>query len=444
MNIYIYANEIQDGLAEIIAAQNSVACVSHINEYIPSENLKDCKVLASSANPSQPDLFYFRSVHVSSGWNNNDDVFLRDELLKSWASCTDKQTNYMHKETEIIGHITAQYLADFENNIISIEDAIKLNDVNVITDAVIYKSWANEELQAKYSQLIEEIRDGKWGVSMECIFNNFDYVLKHEDGSQRVIARDEKTSYLSKHLRAYGGTGVYLNYKIGRILRNFVFSGQGVVDRPANPRSLILKTKAGEINNMDEIMKELEACKAELASAKQTIESLTEFKTKAETLETSFTQSAQELATAKEQLDSLKSQIEELNKTLAQVKTEKDELASAKEALAASYDEMKKKMKGEKRKAALVEVGLEDADIETSLASFDSLDDDAFDKIVAMMKKTKSKMPKEDKKEESSASLVVEVEKTKASLNEAGVINEKTTQEKFAEHFKNTLKLKKK
>jgi hypothetical protein len=430
----IFTLEELDGLSDLIT-KNSVACLSSIEEYSPSEKIENCKVFASSANPEQPDLFYFKSVLVSSGWNNNDDIFLPLELIKAAKTPSDKQTNYMHKETEIIGHITDCYLSTFDYMPLTTEEAIARDELNIITNAVVYKSWADQELQEKYLSMIEEIKDGKWAVSMECIFTNFDYMLLSKDGTPKIIKRDEKTSSLSKHLKVYGGTGVYLNYRIGRILRDFVFSGQGIVDRPANPKSLILKTIAGEKTNMDEIMKELEACKAELASAKQTIESLTEFKTKAETLETSYAQSAQELSAVKQEFDSLKSQLEEVNKTLAQVITEK-------ETAVASYEDLKKKMKGEKRKAALVEAGFENEEVETSLASFEALDDDSFEKIVAMMKKNKSKMVKKEEETEASASLVVEVQTASASLNEIATSTEKTVREKLAERFSEKLKVK--
>ena len=64
---------------------------------------------------------------------------------------------------------------------------------------------------------------------------------------------------------------------------------------------------------------------------------------------------------------------------------------------------MKKKEKMEKRKASLAEAGLEEGEVDETLASFDALDDDAFESIVAMMKKKvgmKKYAGKHDKKEE--------------------------------------------
>ena len=75
---------------------------------------------------------------------------------------------------------------------------------------------------------------------MECYFKNFDYGLRNAaTGEFKVLARKEDTSYLTKHLRAYGGTGEHEGYTIGRVLRDITFSGKGFVDKPANSDSII-------------------------------------------------------------------------------------------------------------------------------------------------------------------------------------------------------------
>ena len=69
---------------------------------------------------------------------------------------------------------------------------------------------------------------------MECYFKAFDYgLIDKTTGNYKVLARNDDTSYLTRHLRAYGGTGEHDNYKIGRVLRNITFSGKGFVDKPA-------------------------------------------------------------------------------------------------------------------------------------------------------------------------------------------------------------------
>ena len=129
-------------------------------------------------------------------------------------------------------------------------------------------------------QIIAEIEEGKWFVSMECLFAGFNYALLDEGGNGKILARDEESAFLTKHLRAYGGTGEYEGYKVGRALANISFSGKGLVAKPANPRSIIIKSVAfevdhnsnfhiGEFTMADNLLeKQLEDVRAELASAK--------------------------------------------------------------------------------------------------------------------------------------------------------------------------------
>lgn len=55
----------------------------------------------------------------------------------------------------------------------------------------------------------------------------------------KVVARDEDTAFLTKHLRCYGGTGQYDGYSIARALKNITFHGNAFTKRPANPDSII-------------------------------------------------------------------------------------------------------------------------------------------------------------------------------------------------------------
>ena len=59
----------------------------------------------------------------------------------------------------------------------------------------------------------------------------------------------------------------------------------------------------------------------------------------------------------------------------------------------------------EKRKASLAEAGLEEDEVEESIANFDALNDEAFEAVVAMMKK-KMAMKHMKKKEEEEAMMM--------------------------------------
>ncbi len=464
-NIKIFAQEHIDGVDELMFSNSVARCIS------PAVELLDCKkidgnnvAIASLANPNQIDLFYLRSVLVSTGWNNNDDVFMPEEVWPARKTPEDKQFNNMHNETDIIGHITGNYVADFDNNPIP-DDVVDIpRDFNIVTDAVIYTSWSDPELMEKVNTLIEGIRANEKYVSMECLFPHFDYMLKNSQGQTKLIARTEATAYLTKYLRAYGGSGVYLNYTIGRVLRNITFSGKGLVDRPANPKSVILsidihnedkdddeeddslesesekteKITSGEKYMSLELTQELESVKSELAQAKLTIENLTSFKGQAETLQSS-------VAELNDQLKALNSQLEASKAELAIAVKAKDEAE-------AKMKKMECEQKMQKRKACLVDAGLEDGELEDSLASMEALADEAFDKVVALMKKNKAKYSKDkkdeeeakDKKSEASETvdeikIVVEPEKTAASINDLGK-NDKTLRETMSAWISESLK----
>ena len=70
----------------------------------------------------------------------------------------------------------------------------------------------------------------------------------------------------------------------------------------------------------------------------------------------------------------------------------------------------------EKRKAALVEAGISEEDVEESLASFDALADEAFESVVALMKK---KAIKKDEKDEEAMMKKPKAEESEAEVEEA-------------------------
>ncbi len=227
----IYASEKEAGLEEAIKASASVAYSSPVAFYIPNkeqeESIKHLVVAdekATSENKEQFDLYYLSSILVSTGWNKNDDVFDLQEAWRAKDTPVDKQFNFMHNEADIIGHITGSVVLDQEGN--EIEDITNAEKFDIATSAVLYNSWTTPELKERMSKLIAEIEEGKWFVSMECLFNEFDYAVVTPEGENKVVARDEASAFLTKHLRAYGGDGQYEGYKIGRLLRNIAFSGK--------------------------------------------------------------------------------------------------------------------------------------------------------------------------------------------------------------------------
>ena len=212
MNFKIYESEIKDGLTKNIEANTTLAYITEAKPYTPSQKIKDKLVsLIATANTEieQKDLFYINSVLVSVGWNKNDDVFTPHDTWLARSSPVDKPFNFMHNEKDIIGHMTASIAVDKDGNII--DDDIDLEDVpdqfDIVVASVLYKTWADNELQSRMDDIVEEIPNGNWFVSMECLFPNFDYALITPNGEHKVVARNEESAFLTKHLRIYGGSG---------------------------------------------------------------------------------------------------------------------------------------------------------------------------------------------------------------------------------------------
>jgi len=425
MTIKIYQNEINDGIGELVKSTASVAYCSQattlkgqqFSEKLASamENAKVAeKILAE--NKDQIDLYYLESVLVSCGWNKNDDVFMPEATWAARNTPEDKQFNFMHDESDIIGHITGSYVLSKDGKAVS-DDSPMPKDFDIITQAVLYNSWTKSENKERMDQIIAEIEEGKWYVSMECLFAGFDYALSNEDGLKKVLARDEESSFLTKHLRAYGGSGEYQGYKIGRALNNIAFSGKGLVSKPANPRSVILKSMAfnldddsnfdiGEFNMSDNVLeKQLAEVREELVSAKAENEAIKakieeakdkEFASKVEAFEATVEEKDASIAELEESVKSSQAKVAELEDALA--KSQEDLTVAMKD-----MEEMKKKAQMEKRKASLVEAGFEQEDLDETLAAFQSLTDEAFDIIVAQVVKKSAK--KDEEKDEAEAEM---------------------------------------
>jgi len=410
MTIKIFQNEINDGIGELVKSTASVAYCSEA--VFKSDAPQEVVAKAVAENKDQIDLYYLESVLVSCGWNKNDDVFMPEATWAARNTPEDKQFNFMHDESDIIGHITGSYVLSKDGKAVS-DDSPMPEDFDIITQAVLYNSWTKSENKERMEQIIAEIEEGKWYVSMECLFAGFDYALSNEDGARKVLARDEESSFLTKHLRVYGGTGEYEGYKVGRALKNISFSGKGLVSKPANPRSVILKSVAFNVDNdfnldigdlkMSEnlLEKQLADVQAQLASAKAENEAIKaqieeakdkEFASKVEAFEATVDEKDASIAELEESVKSTQAKVAELQDALA--KSQEDLAVAMKE-----MDDMKKKEKMEKRKASLADAGLSEEEVEESLANFDALEDEAFQAIVALMKE------KDDKKKEAEAAM---------------------------------------
>ena len=439
----IYAYEIDDGLTEVIEGNTTIAYSSPLSIYTPSKKQKlDVKSLinnqAVAENKDQYDLYYLNSILVSTGWNKNDDVFDMGETWTAKDTPVDKQFNFMHDESDIIGHITGSVVLDQDGN--EVQDVSNIDKFDIATSAVIYNSWTTPELKERMAKVISEIEEGKWFVSMECLFNDFDYAVLTPEGEEKVVARDEASAFLTKHLRAYGGNGKYEGYTIGRLLRNIAFSGKGLVSNPANPRSVILNdvnpfegAQAEQITNssinmetedMSDVLKEqVEELKAELVTAKEAAKALEtemtkqkdeEIQSKIEAFEAVVSEKDEAIAEAQAAVEAAQAKVSELEETIAK---KDEELAEAVAKIEAHEAEVKTMA----RRAALVEAGAEEEEVESILEAFAEATDEMFEQVVALKKKGNFPPKKEDEEKEEEALMKkgAEVDEVEAEEAEA-------------------------
>lgn len=467
-NIPIYRAEAEiEGLAEKIRAESSIAYAAKLERFEPSDNLRNfvkanlrdapvvqaSKNMLSTANQNDEDLYYNRSILVSTVWNKNDDVFGKEATWAARHTPSHKPTNLNHDEHEIVGHMTDNWVINSEGEII--DDNSPLDDVpdlfHIVTAAVIYKAWQDPVLIERTEKLIAEIEAGTKFVSMECLFSNFDYAIISPTGDYHVVKRDKETAFLTKHLRRFGGKGEYGGCKIGRLLSNITFSAKGYVDQPANPDSIIFSkenefnfSKASQNNpfkkesgvsilierednanskenqNMSDDNKQLDKAEARVKELEAKVAELVEERAKAgvEQLTKDVEAKAEEIKALESKVEEAQAKVEELTKANKEISEAKKEIASAKEALEAKLAEVEKAQRVVSRVAELVEAGASKEVAQSKVDKFINLDDEAWASIsdtlkeafAEMWKEGKDKKDKKDKSDKSKANVDVDEE----------------------------------
>ena len=260
MNLKIFKQEIADGLQEIMETGNRIVCSCEIVECEKFDIVKDSlptEFMTAYGSEENPDLFYYKSILASTGINKNGHYFLPEYLWKAKGTAVNKRVNYEHIENDIIGTDLEVYASDHAGNLIG--DDTSLHDLpdnyDVVTKGVIYRIWSDPKRQKAMDSIINNMKEGKLGVSMEAIFSDYDYVLINKAGEEEFIPRTSKTAHLSKYLKKFGGKGIYNEKVIGMVLKDFIFAGKGVVKVPANKRSIVTEVEDSErnINVVDKI-----------------------------------------------------------------------------------------------------------------------------------------------------------------------------------------------
>jgi len=246
--ILVFPEEVSAGIADLVRSTASAFLTSDIapdKDEIKPEVLTKLNAVAAH-NLSLPDLYPMKGILASTGVNLNDDFFDKDESYAARLTPIHKPFNFEHKSSDIIGHMTDCWISDLDGNVVTAE--VAPNAFDIPFKAVLYRHFTDSESkQERIDKIIAAIEnptdEDRWFVSMECRFRGFDYLMfsdRQDVSNAKIIERNESTAFLTKHLRYYGGSGVYKGNKLARFLRNITFSAVGLVRNPGNPRSVIL------------------------------------------------------------------------------------------------------------------------------------------------------------------------------------------------------------
>ena len=411
------------GLIEKMKANSSIAYTSQLEVWNPSgvDVKRDAEAWArtqigdSKASILDNDLFYTKSILVSTNWNKNDDVFDRVEVWSARNTPSHKPTNIEHDEHNLVGHITDVWAINDDGGVIpdnSVIDELP-NLYHLVNGAVIYTNWQDQALVDRTASLIESIQGGKKFVSMEALFSSFGYALITPDNEFRILARNEETAFLTKHLRAYGGQGEFEGNKLGRLLKNISFSGKGYVDNPANEGSIIFNTskifdfsKASSENpfsqesgvlsyaqtnsfkqkglkmaeettmNSDVLQKQNEKLEQTVSELRSEVKALQG--KDIESLETRITELEAELAEAANNFKDEKKKKEDAEKAKSDLQTELDKVITEKEEAEMKVATAEAAKVHADRIATFVDGGVSKEDAEAKVEMFKELSDEHF------------------------------------------------------------------
>ena len=455
----VFAAEKEAGLEHQIKTQSSIAYESPIllDEKQDLAQAFD-NLSISTAAMDDKDIYHVYSILVTTSWNKNDDVFDKAEVWAAQNTPKYKPANLEHDERQIVGGIVDNWSVDKNMKVIDkhIQSDSLPDYYHILVASVIYRQWQDPAYQTRAENLIKEIEAGNKFVSMECLFNGFDYAVVDPGGDRHILARNDETAFLTKHLRAYGGKGGYEDHKIGRLLRNIVFSGKGFVNKPANPDSIIFdKNKLTEFDNVsissknlfstnngvtisvekknqsivlkesnmstDLLNDQVKELKEALAAVQADNKALTDKLSKAnlekydvqikeltdnlQSLAVDLKASEEVVASKTEETQSLQTQLTEATEDLAKAQSE--------------LQDIEHQQKIEKRVAALVGAGLSEEDAEAKMEIFDSLTDDQFSVMVETVASVKPEEVEEEvKAEETEAQVEEEVEEEAIASDE--------------------------
>lgn len=247
-----------------------------INVNEPTEDLKN--EVASVVNfpkNKTPDMLFFSGIFVSSGENLNKAYFKPSELVKAAHTIDNKPLDIEHEEDQIVGHIYSSKFIDKSGAILDLQELGSMNEseledmyIDVMIAGIIYKS--------RFPKIAEEVVNGKWKLSMETYFQDYDIKV-----GDVIMSRKEAESIgisipqgiLGKVIKILKHGKELAHGEAVRILKGLLFSGCGLVKNPANPKSIILETAKKKDNDVvEEIVIDLDSINNDLDEETETVD----------------------------------------------------------------------------------------------------------------------------------------------------------------------------
>jgi hypothetical protein len=206
-----------------------------------------------------PDMLFFSGIFVSSGGNLNKAFFLPSELVKAHNTINNKALDVEHDESQIVGHIYSSAFVDRTGNKLDIDvlqsmkqDELENIDMDVMIAGIVYKS--------RFPELAEEVKEHKWKLSMETYFQDYDIkigdlIISRQEAEVLGLDSDDVLGRVARVLKK--GKEIAKG-EVDRVLRSLLFSGCGLVKKPANPRSIILETAKKKESNETDLVVEMD------------------------------------------------------------------------------------------------------------------------------------------------------------------------------------------
>ena len=198
----------------------------------------------------QRDLQYIVAVLVSSGMNLNGAVFLPSELVAARNTMLHKPLDVEHLEGYVIGHIHSRAFMTKDRSIVDpvglfaeLGNKIDREDLDIAVLMSLYKY--------RFPDLANEVEEGKYKVSMECYFKSFDIkvgdiIISKDEARALGIKFEGSDSHVGSRVSIIEPGKEKATTTIGRVFRDIMFSGCGLVEYPANPDSDILEAASGK------------------------------------------------------------------------------------------------------------------------------------------------------------------------------------------------------